>query len=86
MEVTISIPDRFVIGQAVGGDISRQMVEAYAIENYRQERMSLGQIAELLGFSIDEANGFLKKHNVPLNYGFDDLAEDRRSVELFLHK
>lgn len=86
MEVTISIPDRFVIGQSIDGDVSRQMVEAYAIENYRQERMSLGQLAELLGFSIDEANAFLKKHDVPLNYGFDDLAADRHSIELFLHK
>lgn len=75
-----------MIGQGIDGDVSRQVLEAYAIENYRQEKMSLGQIAELLGFSIDEANGFLKMHNVPLNYGFDDLAEDRHSIELFLSK
>ena len=86
MEVTVSIPDKFVSGSASGGTVSRDMLEAYAIENYRQEKLSLGQIAELLGFSIGETDAFLKKHNIPLNYGFADLAEDRRAIEMFLNK
>lgn len=86
MEVTVSIPDKFVTPSRTHGDISRQMLEAFAIENYRQEKMSLGQIAELLGFSIDEANAFLKKHKIPLNYDFEDLAEDHRAIEMFVHK
>ncbi len=86
MEVTISIPDKFVAAAGASSDVSRQMLEAFAIENYRQEKLSLGQIAELLGFSLDEANSFLKKHQIPLNYDFNDLAEDRRAIEMFIRQ
>lgn len=86
MEVTVSIPDSFVPPSEVGGDVSRQMLEAYAIENYRQEKMSLGRVAELLKLSIDETHAFLKEHNVPLNYDKEDLTRDRRTIEMFLKK
>ncbi len=86
MEVTISIPDKFVAAAGASSDVSRQMLEAFAIENYRQEKMSLGQIAELLGLSVDEANAFLKQHKIPLNYDLADLAEDRRAIERFVHR
>lgn len=62
------------------------MLEAYAIEMYRQLKMSLGAIAELLDLSIDQANAFLKQHGVPLNYSLEDLENDRRTLELFLKK
>lgn len=86
MEITVSIPDNFVTLSEASEDVSRQMLEAYAIEGYRQLRLSLGQISELLGLSIDETHGFLKLHNVPSNYGLDDLARDRKTLELFLKK
>jgi predicted HTH domain antitoxin len=82
MEVTVSIPDKFVSdGRA---NVSRSLLEAFAIENYRQENLSLGQVAELLGFSLDEANAFLKKHRVPLNYAIEDLEADRQAIRMFL--
>lgn len=86
MEITISIPDKFVPVAAINGDVSRQMLEAYAIENYRQLRLSLGQLSELLDLSIDEANAFLKSHNVPLICTKEDLEADRRAMEMFLKK
>lgn len=86
MEVTISIPDKFIPPLAPGSDLSREMLEAYAIENYRQEKMSLGQVAKLLEFSIDETHAFLKDRNIPLNYDLEDMARDRRTIEMFLSK
>lgn len=86
MNVTISIPDKFIPVAADSGTVSREMLEAYAIEGYRQERMSLGRVAELLELTIDETHAFLKEHNVPLNYDEEDLARDRRTIELFLSK
>lgn len=86
MEITISIPDNFVPSTEASEDVSRQMLEAYAIENYRQEKMSLGRVAELLNLSIDETHAFLKEHNIPLNYDEEDLARDRRTIEMFLKK
>lgn len=34
MEITVSIPDNFAPPLDASEDISRQMLEAYAIENY----------------------------------------------------
>lgn len=86
MNVMVSIPDDFVPASSVGPDLSRQMLEAYAVENYRLERMSLGKIAELLGLSIDQTNAFLKERKIPLNYGLEDLERDRRTMEEFLKR
>ncbi len=85
MEITISIPDKFV-PDGDHDDISRRILEAYAIKQYRQETMSLGQISELLELSIDEANALLKRHDVPLNYDFNDMERDRRTIEMLLKK
>ena len=86
MEITVSIPDQFVPPTEINGDLSRQMLEAYAIENYRQEVMSLGRISELLELSIDETHAFLKAHKIPLNYDLEDMERDRRTIAMFLKK
>ncbi len=86
MNITVSIPDELAGALAGGSDLSRQMLEAFAIENYRSLALSLGQIAELLDLSIDETHAFLKKHRVPLDYTLDDSERDERTVELFLKK
>lgn len=86
MNVTVSIPDEVAKPLAEHADIPRQMLEALALESYRQEILSLGQVAELLDLSIDEANAFLKKHDVPLNYTLDDMEHDKQAIEMFLKK
>lgn len=86
MDVTVTIPDKFIPPSIPDEEISRDMLEAYAIENYRQLKMSLGQLSELLDLSIDEANALLKRHNVPLSYTREDLETDRQAVEEFLNK
>ncbi|MGH9945964.1 MAG: UPF0175 family protein [Pyrinomonadaceae bacterium] len=84
MEVTVSIPDEFFPGSVPDEEVSRSMLEAYATENYRQEKMSLGGIAELLELSIEETHAFLKEHKITLNYDLEDMERDRRTVEMFL--
>ena len=86
MNVTVSIPDNFIPVAGPDADISRQMLEAYAIENYRLEKISIGRLREILDLSVDEANILLKEHKVPLNFTVEDLEEDRRTVELFIKK
>lgn len=86
MQVIISIPDRLVESLAERRNLPRRMLEAFAIESYRSERLSLGQVAELLDFSINEANEFLKKNRVPLNYDFEDMKQDEKAIEMFLQK
>lgn len=86
MKVTVTIPDSLAGSLSRGAELSRRMLEALALESYRHESLSLGQVAEMLDLSIDEANAFLKKHRVPLNYTLEDMERDERTVELFLKK
>ena len=86
MDVIVSIPDALAASLAERQNLSRRMLEAFAIESYRQERLSLGQVAELLGLSIDEANAFLKQNGVPLNYDVEDMKQDEQAIEMFLRK
>lgn len=86
MNVTVSIPDELAESLAASADLSRQMLEALAIESYRQESLSLGQVAELPNLSINETNAFLKTHLVPLNYTLGDMRRDRQAIEMFLKK
>lgn len=82
MEIVVTIPDKFIEKRQ---NLSREMLEAFAVENYRLEKLSLGQVAELLGFSIDETNALLKRHRVPSNYTFEDLEQDRQAIEKLLN-
>jgi len=86
MEITVSIPDKFVLSASQKGDLERQMLEAFAIEEYRREAISFGLLRELLGLSVDEANGLLKSRRVELNYTAEDIECDRKTMELFLKK
>lgn len=86
MEITVSIPDKFVLSASQNGDLERQMLEAFAIEEYRREAISFGLLRELLGLSVDEANELLKSRRVEVSYTPEDIAYDRKTMELFLKK
>src|SRR5260370_20507849 len=92
MEVRIQIPDDVAARiQADGDDLSRTMLEAYALEAYKSGQFSAYQVQEILGFETPmEVDGFLKSHHVYLDYSEEDLEEDlatsRRVSSLHLHK
>ena len=83
MEVAVTIPDKFVENRA---GISREMLESYAAENLRLGRLSIGQFAELLDFSIDEAHAFIKERRIPSPYDYADSERDRLAVQELLRK
>ena len=86
MEITVSIPDNFIPAYRSEDDLARQMLEAYAIENYRQEIISHGRFREILGLSVNEADALLKEHNVSSSYGYEDLKRDRSTIERLFNK
>ncbi len=56
-------------------------LEALAIEGYREGKLSLGTLAELLGFATThEADRRLAERCVPLNYSENDFREDCRTL------
>lgn len=87
MDVTVRIPDNIARQfEPNGGDLSRRALEALAIDGYQREELSLGQVAEMLGLSIDEANGFLKERDVPLNLTFEDIERGRATLDALFAK
>jgi predicted HTH domain antitoxin len=69
------------IEAAWGQSLSRAAIESLALEGFRREVLSLGQVAELLGVSIDQANGFLQAHGVTGDYTADDLRRDLAALK-----
>ena len=47
-----------------GADLSRRVLEVIAVEGYRTSVLSVGQAAEMLGVSVYDADGVLKRHGV----------------------
>src|SRR5437016_6445140 len=65
---------------ASGQDLSRAAFEAIALEAYRERKLSTAQLRRLLGFeSRYELDGFLKQHEVWLEYSWQDLEQDRET-------
>ena len=78
MEVRIQIPDDVAAQiQTDGGDLPRNVLEAYALEGYKSGQLSAYQVQEILGFETPmEVDGFLKSHGVYLDYTKEALKED----------
>jgi hypothetical protein len=65
-------------------DLSRAAIEALALEGYRSERLSEGQVRRMLGFRTRmQVHAFLKAHNVYLNYSIHELENDLASLKHF---
>ena len=77
--VTLDLPDELSAALSTPGrELSRSVLEALALEAYRERKLSTDQLRRLLGFeSRYELDGFLKAHEVWLEYGPDDLERDR---------
>jgi len=81
--VTVEIPDNLARSlHAAGADISRRVLETLALEEYKCGRLTEAELREALGFETRyELDGFLKRHEVWLDYGEEDLARERASLE-----
>jgi len=86
MEVSLSIPDDIAKQLNTDGDISRLALEGLAIEGYRKEALSVGEVAELLGISVYEADGFLKSHGIAAETTLDELRQQSASLDALLRR
>ena len=79
MQVMVDLPDELsAVLAASGPDLSRAAFEAIALEAYRERKLTTSQLRRLLGFeSHDDLDGFLKAHEVWLEYTWEDLEQDR---------
>ena len=82
MEVTINLPEDVANVFAKNGEnIKREVLEATALEGYREGKLSHAQVGRMLNFSRFETDEFLKAHDVPLNYTIEDLEQDRQTLD-----
>lgn len=83
MNLNVEIPDDLArrLG-AGGGDLSRRALEGFAVEEYRAGRVTKAELRCLLGFDTRyELDGFLKAHDVWMNYTIDDLRREVATLE-----
>ena len=80
MQVTVKVPDEIAEGLGRGAEVPRRVLEALVLQRYLTQEISLGRLAELLGLSRVEAEGFLEHNNARLPYTRDMLLEDRRNL------
>jgi len=63
------------------GDLNAAAKEAFLIESYRTGRLSIGDIAAILGFETKyEAEVWLGQRGVSWNYGLAELDADRETL------
>lgn len=79
MHLTLEIPDSVAKQiQEAGGNLTRTVLEALALQGYRERRLSEEMVRQLLGFQIRyEVHQFLMKNGVPLNYSLEDWENDK---------
>jgi predicted HTH domain antitoxin len=78
VQISVNIPDQVAEQIASGtADMPRAILEAVALEGFRSERLSEGEIRELLGFETRmEVHAFLKAHGAWMHYTMDDADRD----------
>ena len=77
-EITVRIPADLARRLGTGGEVERRVLEALALDEFRQGHLSRTELRRLLGFAtrakLDE---FLTGHGVFGAYTPEDLARDR---------
>ncbi|WP_193763296.1 UPF0175 family protein [Methylorubrum sp. Q1] len=83
MNITVPIPDGLAVRlSAAGEDLARRALEAFALEEYRADRLTEAEMAQLLGFDGRLAlDAFLKARGLFLDYDADALDQDRRTLD-----
>jgi hypothetical protein len=83
VNLTVQIPDDVAERlRAAGGDLSRRALEALVAEEYRQGHLTKPDLRRLLSLETsDQIDGFLKAHEVWIDYSLKDLERERAGLE-----
>jgi predicted HTH domain antitoxin len=87
MTVSIDIPKQAeeLLRGAFGDHLSRAVLEAIAIEGYREGKLSRFEVQTLLGLEDRwETESWLGSKGVHLDYGREDLDADRQTLDRLL--
>jgi hypothetical protein len=83
VEITVHIPDDLAASiKASNGDLSRRILEAYALDAYRSGELTSHQVGQLLGLeSPMETDAFLKQHGAYIEYTDAEVAAQRQALQ-----
>jgi hypothetical protein len=83
VDLIVHIPDDIAYRlSAGGGDLSRRALEAWLAEEYKHDRLTKPELQRLLGIETSyELDGFLKAHDVWIEYTREDAERERRSLQ-----
>jgi Uncharacterised protein family (UPF0175) len=83
MNLTVHIPDDLVAQfSAAGGDLSRRALGAFGLEEFKSGRISKSVLPRLLGLgSRYELDGFLKAHQVWIDYTVEDFRRELQDLK-----
>ena len=80
MELTLHMPNDVAQRSPPQGAISPAAPEAFALEEFKAGWLTEPQLRQLLGLQTrHELDGFLKAHEVWLDYTLGDLERDRET-------
>lgn len=83
MDPTIHIPDELVPhlgGESAHDELERRAQEAFALGEFKSNRISKVQLREMLGLERIELDGFLKANGVHEEYTLDDLERELQAI------
>jgi len=83
MNLTVEIPDD-LIGplNVAGGDLSRRALDAFGLEEYKSGHITKAELRRLLRFDTrHELDGFLKAHEIWIDYSIEDLHRDVATLQ-----
>jgi Uncharacterised protein family (UPF0175) len=85
MQVTVEIPDQFVQHLVPAGrDAARSLLEESVAGAYRDSRLTMEQVRELLGFGTRmQVDAFLQQHEI-YDYTVEDLDKDMATLDRVL--
>jgi predicted HTH domain antitoxin len=67
-------------------DLDQAAKEAFLVQSYREGRLSVGQIASVMGKGIIDTQAWLSERGAPLNYSAADLEDDRMTLATLLRE
>jgi len=80
-EITVRLPGELARLVEANGEIERRVVEALALDEFRQGHLSRAELRRLLGFGTRmKLDQFLAAHGVFGTYTLADLERDRRDL------
>ena len=84
MDLTVHLPDELVAhlgGESVHDQLERRAQEAFALGEFKADRISKVQLRKMLGLERIELDGFFKANGVYEEYTVEDFERERQALK-----